>query len=295
MLKKVILMSIIILPAFSFAQDLLDELNTEEEVIEIERVSASFKNSRVVNLQSLETVAPGVLDFRISHRFGRINGGAYELFGLDNAAMRMAFEYGVTDRFTLAIARSAYEKTYDGAVKYKILWQTKGSNKMPLSLVWYSSMSYNSLRYTGLPFERTFTTRLNYVHQLIIGRKFSNNFTFEFLPTIVHRNFVETKGEQNTVYAIASAGRYKLSQRLALNAEYSYVLANQLRPEFKNSLSIGVDIETGGHVFQLHLTNSPQMVDKGFLTETEGDWGMGDIHFGFNISRVFTLKKPKYD
>lgn len=288
-------MSVIMLPAFSFAQDLLDDLDSEEETTEIERVSASFKNSRVVNLQSIETVAPGVLDFRISHRFGRINGGAYELFGLDNAAMRMAFEYGVTDRFTLAFARSAYEKTYDGALKYKILWQTKGSNKMPISLVWYSNMSYNSLRYTGLTYERTFDTRLNYVHQLIIGRKFNNDFTMEILPTIVHRNFVETAAEENTVYAIAAAGRYKLNKRLSVNAEYAYVLENQLRSEFKNSLSIGVDIETGGHVFQLHLTNSPQMVDKAFIAETQGDWGMGDIHFGFNISRVFTLKKPTYD
>ena len=288
-------MSAIILPTFSFAQDLLDDLDLEEETTEVERVSASFKNSRVVNLQSIETVAPGVLDFRISHRFGKINGGAYELFGLDNAAMRMAFEYGVTDRFTVAFARSAYEKTYDGALKYKILWQTKNSNKMPISLVWYSSMSYNSLKYNGLPYERTFDTRLNYVHQLIIGRKFNNKITLELLPTVVHRNFVETRTEENTVYAISAAGRYKLNQRLALNAEYSYVLPDQLRPEFKNSLSVGVDIETGGHVFQLHLTNSPQMVDKGFITETQGDWGMGDIHFGFNISRVFTLKKPKYD
>lgn len=295
MLKRLALLSAMILPIFLFSQDLLDDLEFEDDSTEVERVLASFKNSRVINVQSIETVAPGVLDFRISHRFGRINGGAYELFGLDNAAMRMAFEYGVTDRFTVAIARSAYEKTYDGTLKYKLLWQTKNDNSMPISLVLYSSMSYNTLRYFGLPYERTFTTRLNYVHQLILGRKFNKKITLELLPTIVHRNFVETRNEENTVYLAALAGRYKLSQRLAVNGEYIYVLPNQLRPEFTNSFSLGVDIDTGGHIFQLHLTNSPQMLDKGFITETRGDWLNGDIHFGFNISRVFTLKKPKYE
>lgn len=272
------------------AQDLIDELGEEEE---IQHVTSSFKNSKVINAQSLETTHKRELDFRISHRFGNINGGIYELFGLDQASLRLSFDYGITDRLQIGVGRSTYEKTYDGHVKYRILWQTQGSNKMPVSLIWYSSMSINSLRLTNPYYERTFDTRLNYVHQLILGRKFSKAVTAELMPTIVHRNFVITNEEKNTVAVIGGAGRWKFSNRVALNAEYFYVLPDQLASNYTNSLSLGFDIETGGHVFQLHFTNSPIMVDKGYITETTGKWLDGDIYFGFNISRVFTMGGKK--
>jgi len=95
------------------------------------------------------------------------------------------------------------------------------------------------------------------------------------------------------VINIGAAARYKLSKRVSLNAEYFYVLPDQLLETFTNSLSLGFDIETGGHVFQLHLSNSTGMFERAFITETVGQWGDGDIHFGFNISRVFTLRKRK--
>ncbi|MFP5470643.1 MAG: DUF5777 family beta-barrel protein [Bacteroidia bacterium] len=275
-----------------FSQDLISDIEEEPQV---ERVSSSFKNSRVINAQSLETVHKGVLDFRISHRFGRINGGAYELFGLDQAGMRMSFEYGIMPRLAISVGRTGYEKTYDGSIKYRLLWQTQSSNKMPLSVLWYSSMSYSTFRFDNTLFEYTPDMRINYLHQMIIGRKFSDAFTLEILPTIVHRNFVQTRAEKNTVYGGAIAGRIRLSRRVSLNAEYFYILPNQLDARYTNSLSVGFDIETGGHVFQLHFTNSMSMLDKAFITETTGDWLNGDIHFGFNISRVFTIKKPKIE
>lgn len=287
-MRKILLL--LFFPFTLYSQDLLSEIEEDEP---IDRVTSSFKNSRVINAQSLETVHEGVLDYRISHRFGRINGGGYEFFGLDQAFMRMSFEYGITPRLAVSVGRTGYEKTYDGSFKYRLLWQTQNSNKMPLSVVWYSSMSYSTFRYNNTFFEYTPDMRINYLHQMIIGKKFSDVFTLEILPTIVHRNFVQTKAEKNTVYAAAFAGRIRLSRRVALNAEYFYVLPNQLDRQFKNSLSIGFDIETGGHVFQLHFTNSTSMLDKAFITETTGDWLNGDIHFGFNISRVFTIKKPK--
>lgn len=278
-------------------QDLLDELEPDKE--EIKRVTASFKNSKVINAQSMENTHKGVLDFRISHRFGQLNGGLYELFGLDQASLRLSFDYGITDRLMVGFGRSTYQKTYDHYLKWKILWQTDESNKMPISMTWYSNMAINSLKFDNSVFEHTFTMRLNYVHQLIIGRKFSERLSLQVMPTLVWRNIVATAAEKNGVAVIGGAGRIKLTKRLALNAEYFYVLPDQLAKDvdgkniYTNSLSIGFDIETGGHVFQLHFTNSPIMIDKGFITETTGEWLEGDINFGFNISRVFTIVKPK--
>lgn len=274
----------------SFSQDLLSELGESDEPM---HVIASFKNSRVVNGQSLETTAGGVLDFKIQHRFGSIAGGAYEMFGLDNATMRMGFDYGINDRIQIGIGRSTYEKTIDGCFKARILWQTEGTEKMPISLVWYSSMSMNGLKFDNTVYEKPFTARLNYLHQLIIGRKFSSKFTLQLMPSILHRNFVLTNEEKNTVFSTGMATRVKITQRLSLNGEYFYVMPGQLDPAYNNSLSLGVDIETGGHVFQLHFTNSAAMIDKSFIGETTGKWGKGDIYFGFNLSRVFTIKKPK--
>lgn len=273
------------------AQDLMDELDPEEE--QVERVTNSFKNTKVINAQSLETTHKGVLDFRISHRFGPINGGLYEMFGLDAASLRLSFDYGITKRLQAGFGRTTYEKTYDGYLKYRLLWQTENSNKMPVSVVLYTNMAINTLRMPALPYEYKFEYRLCYTHQIIIGRKFSQRFSFEILPTVVHRNFVLTGAEKNTVYAIGGAGRYMLSKRVGLTADYFYVLPDQLRPGMQNSLSVGVDIETGGHVFQLHFTNSPIMIDKGYITETTNKWNDAGISFGFNISRVFTIVKPK--
>jgi hypothetical protein len=274
----------------SFSQDLLSELGDSDEKF---YVNASFKNSKVINAQSLETTKNGELDFKIQHRFGTVNGGLYELFGLDNASMRMGFDYGINDRIQVGIGRSTYEKTVDGCLKARLLWQTDGSERMPISVLWYSSMSVNTLRYDNLAYERDFVSRLNYVHQLIIGRKFSSKFSLEVLPTLLHRNFVITNEEKNTVFSTGMAARVKLTQRLSLNGEYFYVMPGQLNPAYFNSLSVGVDIETGGHVFQLHFTNSAAMLDKAYIGETTGDWTKGDIYFGFNLSRVFTIKKPK--
>jgi len=274
----------------AYSQDLLSELDETEEIF---RARASWKNIKVINAQSLETTSAGVLDFKIQHRFGSIAGGGYEMFGLDNATMRMSFDYGVNDRIQLGIGRSTYEKIVDGSVKARLLWQTEGTNKMPLSVVWYSSIAVNGLKFDNLPYERDLVSRLYYVNQLIIGRKFSSRFSLEVLPTLLHRNFVWTNEEKNTVYTTGMAGRVKITQRLALNAEYFYTAPGQLDEDYNNSLSVGVDIETGGHVFQLHFTNSAAMADKAFLGETTGDWAKGDIYFGFNLSRVFTIKKAK--
>ena len=271
-------------------QDLLSLLGREETT---EYAAASFKTDRVINLQSLESTAAGVLDVKISHRFGFINGGLYELFGLDQASIRLGADYGITDRVTIGAGRSSYEKTYDGFLKFKLLRQSTGLKNMPVTVVVLGTMAIQTLKWPEPERDNLFSSRLYYTTQLIIGRKFSNGFSFQVSPSLVHRNLVATYEEKNNVFALGFAGRIKLNKRLSLNGEYIYVFPNQLAEGFRNSLSFGFDIETGGHVFQLHFTNSTSMIEKGFITETVGNWTNGGVHFGFNLSRVFTLAKPK--
>lgn len=270
--------------------DLLALLGEDDE---INYTTATFKSTRVINGHSVENVAKGVLDFRISHRFGFINTGAYEAFGLDGATIRLGWEYGITDRLMVGVGRSSFNKAFDGFVKYKVLRQSTGKRNMPISLSYFGSTVVNSIRWQFPERENYFSSRVFYAHQLLVARKFNNDLSLQLSPTIIHRNLVATRAEANTVMALGASGRYKLNQRLSVNAEYFYVLPDQLAPQFTNSLSVGVDIETGGHVFQLHLTNSTAMTEPGFVTETVGEWQGGDIHFGFNVSRVFTVVRKK--
>lgn len=272
-----------------YAQDDLLGLLGEEETTDY--TTASFKTNRVINLHSLENTAGGVLDFKISHRFGTLNGGFYELFGLDNASIRLGLDYGVTDRLTCGVGRSSFQKAYDGFVKYKFLRQSTGKKNMPITAALLLTSAIQTLKWENPDRDNHFSSRLYYTTQLIIGRKFSESFTLQLSPTMVHRNLVKTNAEKNDVYALGAAGRIKLSKRIALNAEYIYLLPNQVADGINNSLSAGFDIETGGHVFQLHFTNSTSMIEKGFITETTNSWSNGGIHFGFNVSRVFTVKR----
>ncbi|HPQ99940.1 MAG: hypothetical protein H6561_06315 [Lewinellaceae bacterium] len=272
--------------AYGQDTDLLSLLGNDDVT---EYATAAFKTNRVINLHSLESTAGGVLDFKINHRFGFINGGPYEFFGLDNAMMRLGFDYGITDQLTVGIGRSSFQKSFDGFLKYKILRQSTGKKVMPVTLAVLASSSLNSVKWADPTRDNYFSSRLFYTYQLIVGRKFSDRLSLQLSPTLVHRNLVATRAEKNDVYALGAAGRIKLTNRLAINAEYIYVLPDQLGPDYHNSLSVGVDIETGGHVFQLHFTNSTSMIEKGFITETVGQWEKGGIHFGFNVSRVFTI------
>ncbi|WP_367388261.1 DUF5777 family beta-barrel protein [Lewinella sp. LCG006] len=276
----------------AYSQDDLLDLLGEEETTDY--ATAAFKTNRVINLHSLESTSAGVLDIKISHRFGMLNRGAYDLFGLDNATIRIGADYGITNRLTVGFGRSSYEKTLDGFVKYKFLRQSSGKRVMPITAALFASTAVQGLRWANPDRENYFSSRLTYTYQLIFGRKFSDNFSLQFSPTVVHRNLVKYSIEANDVYAAAMATRIKLTKRMAINAEYVYLLPDQLVPGYRNSLSIGFDIETGGHVFQLHFTNSTSMIEKGFITETSGDWLDGGIHFGFNVSRVFTVRKPRH-
>lgn len=293
-----ILRAAILLPFFFFtagglqAQDDLLSLLGEEEPAR-EYVKNAFKSTRVIAGHSMEHVAPGVLDFRILHRFGPVNGGRYEAWGLDQATIRLGLDYGITDRLTVGIGRSSNRKELDGFIKYRLLWQSKGQDAVPVSVILLSGVSQNGLKWAYPDRENFYTSRLAFWHQMIIGRKFSEGFTFQLVPTVVHRNLVPTAADQHDTYAIGMGTRIKLTRSISLTGEYFYNLPGQLPETSRNPLAIGFDIETGGHVFQLHFTNSLGMNERALLIDTDGQWSDGDIHFGFNISRVFTLSKPK--
>jgi hypothetical protein len=271
-------------------EDLLSLLGEEETT---DYTNASFKTNRVINLHSLENTASGVLDFKISHRFNPLNNGFYDLFGLDNANIRFGFDYGLSDVIAIGVGRSSFGKNYDGYVKYKFLRQSTGKKTMPLTAALLLTSSINTLKWENPDRENYFSSRLAYTTQLILGRKFSESFSMQLSPTMVHRNLVKTNAEKNDVYALGVGSRLKLSKRVAINGEYIYLLPDQVAEGNFNSLSLGLDIETGGHVFQLHFSNSQSMIENGFVTETKGQWNTAfdGIHFGFNISRVFTIKR----
>ncbi len=248
--------------------------------------TATFKSTRIVNGHSIETIGKHNLDFRISHRFGYLNSGSYNLFGLDNATMRMGLDYGVTNRLMIGLGRSTVDKEIDAFVKYKFLRQSTGKTNMPISVTYLGSAMQYTLKGSE---DISFSNRMSYAHQLLIARKFNDAVSFQLSPTLVHINLVNLKKEKNNLFSLGLGGRVKISKRVAITGDYFYQF-DKLEGT-QNSLSFGVDIETGGHVFQLHFTNSTGMTERSFITNTTGKWGDGDIHFGFNITRLFVLKK----
>lgn len=273
--------------------DLMDLLNTNAAP-ETNYTTATFKSTRIMNGHSVERMPPGQLDFRISHRFGTVNSGAYQFFGMDQANIHFSLEYGIFKWMMIGAGRGTYEKTYDAFTKLTLLRQSTGAKVMPVTVSFFASAALNTLRWPEPDRANYFSSRLSYTSQVLVARKISQGLSLQLTPTYVHRNLVPTELDPNDLWAMGAGGRLKLSKRISLNAEYFYLVNadnTYMSHPVYNPLSLGIDIETGGHVFQLILTNSLAMIEKGFIGETTGRWLNGDIHFGFNISRVFTLKK----
>jgi hypothetical protein len=279
----------------SFSQDTTDLLNlVGQDSPKKEYVYNAFKSPRVIMSHSMEMLRPGVLDFRILHRFGRVNGGAYEFFGLDGpATVRLGLDYGITDDLMIGVGRSTFNKELDGFVKYRIIQQSTGPKSSPLSLIAIAGSTLTTLKWTDPTRQNYFSSRVAYYGQAIIGRKFSEAVSLQLMPSIVHRNLVPNEQDPNDLFAAGIGGRIKLSRRISFNVDYHYVINPNDAAGYHNPLSVGFDLETGGHVFQLHFTNSKGMNERAFLGATEYDWGKGDIFFGFNISRQFQIKKKK--
>lgn len=252
-------------------------------------VKATYKSTRLINAHSVESLGKNELDIQIAHRFGTLNGGIYELFGLDNATFRLGIDYGITKRLMIGIGRSSYEKQYDGFIKYKILWQQDGG--MPVSLSALAGMYINTLKPSDPNEEIFFRSRIDYVFQLLLARKFGEGFSLQISPSLVHRNLVPESTDKNDIVAIGIGARQKITKRITINGEYYYQIPGTKTAGSVNALSLGFDIETGGHVFQFMFTNSTGIAENQYIAKTTGKWNDGDIHFGFNIRRVFALGK----
>jgi opacity protein-like surface antigen len=251
--------------------------------------AGTFKATQIINTPTVEAPGKNGLQFLIMHRFGRLNEGAYALFGLDNATIRFGLDYGLTDRVSIGVGRSSLDKTYDASVKWKALQQTEG--KMPITASLYGLMAYTTLRYQDKPYI-TSKYRTSYVSQLLVARKFNSRLSLQLSPTWIHFNLVPIQQDKNDLFALGIGGRMKITKRISINGEYNYLPTDQVKStEIHHSVSFGFDIETGGHVFQLVFTNSGGMTAPYYLAKTPGSWGDGDIFFGFNISRAFSFKK----
>jgi len=279
-MKKIVILNFLFFSCLANAQDdLLSMLSSNEKPI---YVSYLFKGTKVVNGQSVELPAKGVLQFNIQHRFGPLNSGLYNLYGLDFSQVRLSFDYGIKDWFSVSCGRSSSIKNVDLSSKIRLKRQVKDG--FPITLV-LNSAAYIR-QWQDMQEDFILTNQILYTNQILIARKINRNLSLQLTPTLVHYNLVQILDEPNDKYSLGFSGRQKFTKRISINAEYFYQLNDKRN---NNSFSLGFDIETGGHVFQLHLSNSPFMIDPQLITKTSGDWLNGDIYFGFNISRVFTL------
>jgi hypothetical protein len=287
-MKKIFLL-FLMFPCIAFAQDdLLAELEKDTKK-EKEFTFATFKGTRLGNGHTIETKNAGSLEFIFAHRFGAVNGGWYEMYGLDDARVRLGLDYGITDRISVSIGRNSFDKTMDGYVKGRVLRQSNGEHGMPVSITAMVGGAYKFDPKNN--FENI--DRIAYVAQALIARKFSPDFSFQLMPTFVHKNAVTASIEENNQFALGLGGRMKLTRSIAITSEYYYNLSRKEESSYYDSFTLGIDIETGGHVFQLVLTNAQGLTERAFITETTDDFFDGDIHLGFNVTRTFQLKKNK--
>ena len=256
-------------------------------------VKNAFKSPRVIQAQSMEFLRPGTMDFRILHRFGQLDQGYKNFFGLDQASMRMGFDFGIARNLMVGVGRSTYRKELDGFVKYAPFLQSEGRGSFPITVALVAGMTMDGTPWADPTRKNYFSSRLAYYFQGILGRKISDAFTLQVMPTVVHKNLVTNVADDNDILAAGIGGRLRVSRRISLTCDYFHVLNPLADNSYKDPLSVGLDIETGGHVFQLHFTNSTGMNERAFITETTSSWGKAEIRFGFNLSRVFQLKKVK--
>ncbi|MFT7350306.1 MAG: hypothetical protein ACI9XR_000004 [Flavobacterium sp.] len=281
-MKKIIFCYLFLIFSFvSFSQE--DLLAGLDSTAVNQKVSSAFKGLKIVNLESTKLAAKGDLYFIVAHRFGSVKDGFEGFYGLDNANTQLKFLYGLTEWLTISGARN--QIAYDFSVKYTLKNQIE--NGFPVSIVGFNSLAINNTLKESLYPKLTFDNRLIYVSQILISRKFSEKLSLEIAPTFFHENFVDNDSQDNSQYAIGFGGRYKLTKRWSLNMDYAAHLNRASNSVYKNPLSIGFDLETGGHVFQMHFTSSQGIHEAGYLGQTTGDWTKGDVFFGFNLARVF--------
>jgi len=287
---KLIKIAVTALLLFTFitvnAQDeLMKELDSVPKEKEV--ASAAFKGLQICNMQSTKLPAQGEFYFLVTHRFGDLKNGINNFFGLDNAFTKLGGIYGATDWLSLSVSRHTYQKTFEFAIKYRLAnQQIEG---FPVTIVGYNTMDINSELNTDLYPGLKFNNRLAFTTQLLVSRKFSNSFSGELAGIFVHKNLYDAMYDQKDVFLVGAGTRYKIAKRLSLNLDYAVRvnLSEDTQSIYHNPLTLGLDIETGGHVFQLVFSNSQSMNDVAIFSNASGDWAKGNLYFGFNMYRVF--------
>jgi hypothetical protein len=259
-----------------------------------ERVKYAFKSPRVINGHSMEFLNPGTMDVRILHRFGPLDQGYKNFFGFDQANMRMGFDFGILHNLMIGIGRSNVKKELDGFIKYAPIRQSTGPGSFPVTVALVAGMTWNTSPWDDPKRQNFFTSKLAYYFQTIIGRKFSEAFTLQVSPTLVHNNLVALHTQSNDIYALGVGARLKVTKRVAITCDYFHNFNGLVEDVNYDPLSVGFDIETGGHVFQLHFSNAVGMNERAFITETTNSWSKKQMRFGFNLSRVFQISKKKH-
>lgn len=296
-MRKIILFaSAVLFSAGLFAQeDLLSFANDSTQKKPKDYTIATFKATRLVNFHTIETQSKRTLDFRISHRFGDFSSGAYQAYGLDGAAtIKLSLEYCFDGRFQVGLGRANDQKMWDGFAKYALLRQTT-DNSMPVSLTVFSGAYYSFLADPnaslpgGVDKYAHQVDRLSFCDQFMVARKFSRRFSLQVGAAFVHYNIVDLPSDKNDAYFATVATRFKVTQRFALTAEYAFALNQYSDTKYYSSGSVGFDLETGGHVFQIAFSNSTGLNEPVYFARTDKDWMQAQVRIGFNISRVFAL------
>tara|TARA_Y100000741_G_scaffold54550_1_gene37634 strand:- start:158 stop:1000 length:843 start_codon:yes stop_codon:yes gene_type:complete len=246
-------------------------------------VNATFKAKRIVNSQSIEMPKPRILDFMILHRFGSMSNGAYDLFGMDEAVIRFDLKYGLSDRISFGIGRSSLNKTFDIFTKVKIMSQKTGYRSFPITLVFFSKMEIETIIKDML-----MNDRITYDFQFLLAKKFNRSLSLQLMPTLIHRNLVETNSDSHDLISIGVGGRMKMTKRTSINFD-TFFPVGQRSEAYRQGWGIGYDIETGGHVFQLMLTNARGSFESEYIENASGTLKDLDLYLGFNIARVFYL------
>lgn len=269
------------------AQGLLDELVVKDSTkLKKEKVYDTFAGTRLINMHTTESYPRNTLVFLIQHRFGRLSSGFYDLFGLDDGSIRFGFEYGILDQLTIGFGRNGYNRTWDGFIKYTFLQQTKGIRQIPLSMSAVASIAidgrkklYSDNRPVNI------SQRLSFSYQLLISRKFTKWLSIQLTPSLTHFNMVETKQDKNLLFVMGGGARFHITPAFSITGEYHYRIGDNKFNNYRNSAGIGFEINTGGHVFQITVSNSQPMFDSGYLRRSTGNINKGEIHLGFNITR----------
>ena len=261
--------------------DMLEHI--DDSTVSSVPVQATFKATRIVNSQSIELTRPKILEFMILHRFGSMTNGFYDLFGMDEAAIRFDLKYGINDRISLGVGRSSLNKTYDIFTKLKLLKQTSGGSSFPFSLALFSKIEISTID-QNLPMN----DQLTFDIQVLAARKFNPSISVQVMPTFIHRNLVQTAEDSNDLLSFGIGGRVKVTRRVSINADTFFPLGER-DESFKQSWGLGCDIETGGHVFQLMITNVQGSFESEYIENATGTFDELNLFLGFNITRVFSL------